>query len=92
MRRVLYSVQKKDGTPDEDASKERLSSLLERVIIHDSAKDVEKKYKDLMSYAKVTTDNLRETYINSLLGFIIKAGTDSYKRNGTTINDIPGGT
>ena len=78
MRRVLYSVQKKDGTPDEDASKERLSSLLERVIIHDSAKDVEKKYKELMSYAKVTTDNLRETYINSLLGFIISPRNMKY--------------
>ena len=57
MRRVLGSDQ--------------LSSLLERVVIVDSSKNLEQAYKNLLKYAKVTTENLQEAFINSLLGFII---------------------
>lgn len=50
---------------------DKLSSLLERVVIVDSCKNLEQAYEGLMKYAKVTTENLQETFINSLLGFII---------------------
>lgn len=50
---------------------DRLPSLLERVIIVDSCKNLEQAYKGLLKYAKVTTDNLQEVFIDSLLGFII---------------------
>lgn len=50
---------------------DRLSSLLERVVIIDSCKNLENAYKGLLKYAKVTTENLQEAFINSLLGFII---------------------
>lgn len=50
---------------------DRLSSLLERVVIIDSCKNLENAYKGLLKYAKVTTVNLQEAFINSLLGFII---------------------
>lgn len=50
---------------------DKLSSLLERVVIFDSCKNLEQAYNGLMKYAKVTTENLQETFINSLLGFII---------------------
>lgn len=71
MKRVLGSVQKKDGTIDENASNERLQDLLSRVVILDSCKGLSKSYNELLKYAKVTTENLREAYINSLLGFVI---------------------
>lgn len=71
MKRVLGSVLKKDGTIDENASNERLQDLLSRVIILDSCKGLVKSYNELLKYAKVTTENLREAYINSLLGFVI---------------------
>ncbi len=71
MKRVLGSVLKKDGTIDENASNERLQDLLSRVIILDSCKGLAKSYNELLKYAKVATENLRETYINSLLGFVI---------------------
>lgn len=50
---------------------DRLPSLLERVVIVDSCKNLEQAYKGLLKYAKVTTDNLQEVFIDSLLGFII---------------------
>jgi 5'(3')-deoxyribonucleotidase len=50
---------------------DKLSSLLERVVIVDSCKNLEQAYNGLMKYAKVTTENLQETFINCLLGFII---------------------
>ena len=71
MKRVLGSVLKKDGTIDENASRARLQDLLSRVIILDSCKGLVKSYNELLKYAKVTTENLREAYINSLLGFVI---------------------
>lgn len=71
MKRVLGSVQKKDGTIDENASRARLQDLLSRVIILDSCKGLAKSYNELLKYAKVATENLREAYINSLLGFVI---------------------
>jgi hypothetical protein len=71
MKRVLGSVLKMDGTIDENASNERLQDLLSRVIILDSCKGLVKSYNELLKYAKVTTENLREAYINSLLGFVI---------------------
>lgn len=72
MSRVLESVKDKDGQTDEVASKARLQDLLSRVIILDSCKEIESAYNNLLGYAKVTTENLRGTYINSLLGFIIQ--------------------
>lgn len=71
MKRVLGSVLKDDGTVDEDASLKRLTSLLERVAIYDSCNNLKQTYDGLMAFAKVTTDNLRESFINSLLGFVI---------------------
>ena len=71
MKRVLGSVLKKDGTIDENASNERLKDLLSRVIILDSCKGLVKSYNELLKYAKVATENLRDAYINSLLGFVI---------------------
>ena len=50
---------------------DKLSSLLERVVIVDSCKNLEQAYNGLMKYAKVTTENLQETFINCLLGLII---------------------
>ena len=50
---------------------DKLSSLLERVVIVDSCKNLEQAYNGLMKYAKVTTETLQETFINCLLGFII---------------------
>lgn len=50
---------------------DKLSSLLERVVIVDSCKNLEQAYNGLMKYAKVATENLQETFINCLLGFII---------------------
>lgn len=50
---------------------DKLSSLLERVVIVDSCKNLEQAYNGLMKYAKVTPENLQETFINCLLGFII---------------------
>ena len=71
MRRVLYHVMKEDGTIDKDASDTFLCELLERVVIIDSCKDLEMAYEELMKYAKVVKDNLRESFINCLLGYII---------------------
>lgn len=71
MMRVLKSVDKEDGSTDEDASKNRLSDLLARVIIIDSCKNFDQAYNDLFKYAKVTTDNLREYLIQCMLGYII---------------------
>lgn len=50
---------------------DRLPSLLERVVIVDSCKNLGQAYKGLLKYAKVTTDNLQEVFIDSLLGFVI---------------------
>ena len=50
---------------------DKLSSLLERVVFFDSCKNLEQAYNGLMKYAKVTTEILQETFVNSLLGFII---------------------
>ena len=50
---------------------DKLSSLLERVVIVDSCKNLEQAYNGLMKYAKVATENLQKTFINCLLGFII---------------------
>lgn len=71
MTRVLKSVNKEDGSTDEEASKNRLSDLLTRVMIFDSCKNFEQAYNDLFKYAKVTTDNLREHFIQCMLGYII---------------------
>lgn len=71
MRRVLYSVMKEDGTIDEDASKKHLCELIKRVIIIDSCKNLEMEYEGLMKYAKVVKDNLQDSFINCLLGYII---------------------
>lgn len=71
MERVLGSVKNEEGDTDENASKERLMSLLSRVRIVDSCENFEQAYKDLFKYAKVTTDNLREHFIQCMLGFII---------------------
>lgn len=71
MNRVLGSVKGTDGNVDEKASKERLQDLLSRVKILDSCKNITNAYSDLMKYAKMATELLREAFINSLLGFII---------------------
>lgn len=71
MTRVLASVSKADGRVDEEASKKRLTDLLARVRIIDSCKDFDQAYKELFKYAKVTTDNLREYFIQCMLGYII---------------------
>ncbi len=71
MKRVLESVKNSDGKTDETASKKRLEDLLKRVVIYDSSKDLEQKYKDLLQYAKMAASHLQETFIDSLLGFII---------------------
>lgn len=71
MSRVLASVSKADGSVDEEASKQRLLDLLARVMIIDSCKDFDQAYKELFKYAKVTTDNLREHFIQCMLGYII---------------------
>ena len=71
MTRVLSSVNKPDGSVDGEASKKRLTDLLERVRIIDSCKDFDQAYRELFKYAKVTTDNLREHFIQCMLGFII---------------------
>lgn len=82
MQRILESVRKEDGSVDEVLSNKRLESLLERVVIYDSCNKIEQAYTELLKYAKVTTDSLQETYINSLLGFII---TPKNMRNGWKI-------
>lgn len=71
MNRVLESVKNSDGKTDETASKKRLEDLLKRVVIYDSCKNLEQKFKDLLQYAKVAASHLQETFIDSLLGFII---------------------
>lgn len=71
MHRVLESIILPDRKIDETASEKRLSMLLERVVIYDSCKDLKQAYDGLLKYAKVTTENLQEIFINSLLGFII---------------------
>ena len=71
MTRVLGSVSKADGSIDEEASKKRLSDLLARVMIIDSCKDFDHAYNELFKYAQVTTDNLREHFIQCMLGYII---------------------
>lgn len=68
---VLASVNKADGSIDNEASKKRLSGLLARVMIIDSCKDFDQAYNELFKYAQVTTDNLREHFIQCMLGFII---------------------
>lgn len=68
---VLKSVEKEDGSIDEEASKNRLSDLLTRVMIIDSCKNFDQAYNGLFKYAKVTTDNLREYFIQCMLGYII---------------------
>ena len=71
MTRVLASVNKTDGSIDEEASKKRLMDLLARVRIIDSCKDFDQAYRELFKYATVTTDNLREHFIQCMLGYII---------------------
>lgn len=71
MSRVLGSVTGDEGKADEFASKERLQDLLSRVCIIDSCQNLVNAYKGLMKYAKMATTLLRESFINSLLGFII---------------------
>jgi hypothetical protein len=71
MTRVLYSIRSEDGKIDEVASRKRLESLLKRVIIIDSCKNLNQSYNDLFKYAKMVKESLQETFINSLLGFII---------------------
>lgn len=68
---VLASVNKADGSIDNEASKKRFSGLLARVMIIDSCKDFDQAYNELFKYAQVTTDNLREHFIQCMLGFII---------------------
>lgn len=72
MKRVLYPVMKEDGTMDKEASVTLLCELLERVVIIDSCKNLEMAYEELMKYAKGVKDNLRESFINCLLGYIIR--------------------
>lgn len=71
MMRVLYSIRGEDGKINELASRKRLESLLKRVIIIDSCKNLSQSYNDLFKYAKMVNESLQETFINSLLGFII---------------------
>lgn len=71
MVRVLAPVSKEDGSADEEASKKRLLNLLARVVIIDSCKNFEQAYNDLFKYALVTTKNLREHFIQCMLGYII---------------------
>lgn len=70
MRCVLGSMQNIDGKSDEK-TKSRLEKLLDRVSIYDSCKNLEHAYKDLQKYAKVVNENLREVFIDSLLGFVV---------------------
>lgn len=72
MNRVLGSVLGTDGNPDDAASTMRLKELLDRVVIYDSCMNLGQKYKDLLKYAKVAQDHLRETYIDALVGFLIR--------------------
>ena len=71
MTRVLASVNNANGGIDKEASKKRLSDLLARVMIIDSCKDFDHAYNELFKYAQVTTDNLREHFIQCMLGYII---------------------
>ena len=71
MTRVLASVNKTDGSIDDEASNKRLMDLLARVRIIDSCKDFDQAYRELFKYATVTTDNLREHFIQCMLGYII---------------------
>lgn len=71
MQKVIGSVRNSDGNIDWDASRRRLATLLSKVIIVDSCKNFDKEYKNLFRYAGAVSDNLREHYIQSLLGFII---------------------
>lgn len=71
MRRVLGPVCLQDGKTDEEASKKMLEDLLHRVLIYDSSSNLEQTYQGLLSYAKMVKENLREAYIDSLLGFVI---------------------
>lgn len=71
MLRVLESVKNEAGSVDKEASKKRLLDLLTRVKIFDSCNNFEQAYNDLFKYAKVTTDNLREYFIQCMLGYII---------------------
>lgn len=82
MLRVLESVEI-DGNVDEEASKKRLLNLLGRVMIIDSCKNFKEAYYDLFKYAKVTTDNLREHFIQCMLGSII---SPMYMQNGWKID------
>jgi hypothetical protein len=86
MNRVLESVKDSDGKTDETASKKRLEDLLKRVVIYDSSKNLEQKFKDLLQYAKVAASHLQETFIDSLLGFIIGPNNmkDGWKIDETT--------
>lgn len=56
---------------EDDSSKERLRNLLSRVIIIDSCKNLEQSYMDLQKYTKVISEDQKEAFIHSLLGFII---------------------
>lgn len=84
MKRVLGSVKKIDGKIDEDASKKRLEDLLKKVVIYESCKNLEQKFDDLLQYAKVAASHLRETFIDSLLGFIISPNN---MKNGWKIDE-----
>ena len=71
MKRVLGSVVDDDGKVNEIESKQRLQELLSRVCIIDSCQNLTNAYNGLMKYTKMATTLLRESFINSLLGFII---------------------
>lgn len=71
MVRVLGSVKKEEGDTDEVSSKEKLTNLLSRVRIVDSCENFEQAYQGLFKYAKATADNLREYFIQCMLGFVI---------------------
>lgn len=72
MKRVLGSVLGTDGNPDDAASAMRLKELLDRVVIYDSCLDLGQKYNELLKYTKVAQEHLRETYIDALVGFLIR--------------------
>ena len=65
------SIKENAGMMRKVLQSESLGMLLEKVEIQDNCQNLQKSYERLMGYAKVTTDNLRPTFINSLLGYII---------------------
>lgn len=89
INRVLGTMKNANGSTDEAASRKRLENLLGRVVIYDNSKNLEQKFNNLLQYAKVAANHLRETFIDSLLGFIISPNNmkDGWKIDESTFTN-----